>query len=155
MIPSLLLEEPPARTSAKEPWVSDGVQSRPQRLVCKAVGKGSEGRSAASLPSQAAWRFPFPEASWNFLSHETATLRHTIAQMCTKASRVPCTGLVVEVTKMLRLEDGGVSAPPPHGLCTSGPMKQSSFGLRARWEGTQANDSTETSVSLGFRNRGW
>lgn len=154
MIPSLLLEEPPARTSAKEPWVSDGVQSGCRG--CKAAGEAGEGRSAASLPPQAAWRFPFPEASWNFLFLGSPTLRHAIAQMCTEASCVPCTGLVVEVTKMLPLEALGVSARPPHpqGLCTSGPVRQSSSGLRARWEGAQANGSPETPVSLGFRNRG-
>lgn len=137
MIPSLLLEEPPARTSAKEPWVSDGVQSGCRG--CKAAGEAGEGRSAASLPPQAAWRFPFPEASWNFSFHGSPTLRHAIAQMCTEASCVPCTGLVVEVTKMLPLEALGVSARPPHpqGLCTSGPVRQSSSGLRARWEGAR------------------
>lgn len=154
MIPSLLLEEPPARTSAKEPWVSDGVQSGCRG--CKAAGEAGEGRSAASLPPQAAWRFPFPEASWNFSFHGSPTLRHAIAQMCTEASCVPCTGLVVEVTKMLPLEALGVSArpsPPPRSLHL---WARETVQLWAEGQvgGRQANGSTETPVSLGFRNRG-
>lgn len=49
MIPSLLLEEPPARTSAKEPWVSDGVQSGCRG--CKAAGEAGEGAIGGFSPS--------------------------------------------------------------------------------------------------------
>ena len=43
MIPHLLLEEPLAQTSAKEPWVSDGISNRLRGLVRKAVDRRGEG----------------------------------------------------------------------------------------------------------------
>lgn len=53
MIPNLLLEEPPAQTSAKEPWVSDGIQSQPGVLSARLWLEGVRGDlGLLSLPKQ-------------------------------------------------------------------------------------------------------
>lgn len=89
----------------------------------------------APLPCQRVWQFPVLEASWNVLSPEDPVLRQTNAQMCSEASCVPCTGLVVEVTKTLPLEDGGApgSQAPLVSVCpgasvASGPRNSQALG---------------------------
>lgn len=53
MIPNLLSEEPPAQTSAKEPWVSDGIWSQPGVLSARLWPQGEKGDlGLLSLPKQ-------------------------------------------------------------------------------------------------------
>lgn len=54
MTPSLLLEEPPAQTSAKEPWVSGGPQSGlgVSSASLGVRGGGRAGLGFLSLPKQ-------------------------------------------------------------------------------------------------------
>lgn len=80
MTPSLLLEEPPAQTSAKEPWVSGGPQSGLGVSSASLGGEGwGEGWSWVSLPSPAAGPFPLLEASWGFLPPEGLVLRPPVS----------------------------------------------------------------------------
>lgn len=95
-IPSLLLEELPAQTSAKEPWVSDvsGAGAVGRGLSARLCLEGL-GMISAPLPCQAFGSSHFQKLLGMSCPPRAPCLSTQNTWMCREGSCVPCAGLVM------------------------------------------------------------